>query len=280
MSTASPTGRRTRGWDASSSRPPPARTAETLLATERARRRAGGRGRRAQRARRAARPPAALPRSPSRAARGRADGRQDGATRAARRWSTSREVLLIGARAAHRARRLLGPRRRPRRRCAGASPTCSTACGSGARRDRPRHAGAGARRGARDRVAQPAVSAPRDARGCGAPPPAAPDRQPRGRPHARPPRGGGTATPAPDWSTQAKAEATAKATRRRLRTDLIAHMQAHASQSVRNTAELFTGNPPMLTLDATTKRSDSAGQGRGRPFVRSTGRCTTRSSGA
>jgi hypothetical protein len=69
-----------------------------------------------------------------------------------------------------------------------------------------------------------------------------------------------TATPAPDWSTQAKAEATAKATRRRLRTDLIAHMQSHASQSVRNTAELFTGNPPMLTLDATTKRSDSPAQ--------------------
>jgi len=67
-----------------------------------------------------------------------------------------------------------------------------------------------------------------------------------------------TATPAPDWSTQAKAEATAKATRRRLRTDLVAHMQAHASQTVRNTAELFTGTPSMLTLDAITKRSDSA----------------------
>jgi hypothetical protein len=67
-----------------------------------------------------------------------------------------------------------------------------------------------------------------------------------------------TATPAPDWSTQAKAEATAKATRRRLRTELIAHMQAHASQAVRNTAELFTGTPSMLTLDAITKRSDSA----------------------
>jgi hypothetical protein len=67
-----------------------------------------------------------------------------------------------------------------------------------------------------------------------------------------------TATPAPDWSTQAKAEATAKETRRRLRTELIAHMQAHSSQIVRNTAELFTGTPPMLTLDAITKRSDSA----------------------
>jgi hypothetical protein len=67
-----------------------------------------------------------------------------------------------------------------------------------------------------------------------------------------------TAAPAPDWSTQAKAEATAKETRKRLRGDLIRHMQAHSSLIVRNTAELFTGTPSLLTLDATTKRSDSA----------------------
>lgn len=67
-----------------------------------------------------------------------------------------------------------------------------------------------------------------------------------------------TATPAPDWSTQDKAEATATATRTRLRTELIPHMQSHAKLIIRNTADLFTGNPPVLTLDATTKRSDSA----------------------
>jgi hypothetical protein len=67
-----------------------------------------------------------------------------------------------------------------------------------------------------------------------------------------------TGTAAPDWSTQPKAEATAKATRTRLRTELIPHMQSHAKQVIRNTADLFTGSPPLLTLDATTKRSDSA----------------------
>jgi hypothetical protein len=67
-----------------------------------------------------------------------------------------------------------------------------------------------------------------------------------------------TGTPAPDWSTQDKAEATAKDTRKRIRGDLIKHMQAHSSVIVRNTVELFTGDAPLLTLDATTKRSDSA----------------------
>jgi hypothetical protein len=66
-----------------------------------------------------------------------------------------------------------------------------------------------------------------------------------------------TGAAAPDWSTQAKAEATAKATRTRLRTELLPHMQSHAKLVIRNTAELFAGNPPLLTLDATTKRSDS-----------------------
>lgn len=66
-----------------------------------------------------------------------------------------------------------------------------------------------------------------------------------------------TGTPAVDWSTQAKAEATATETRRRIRTDLVAHMKASGSLIVRNTVELFTGNPPLLTLEATTKRSDS-----------------------
>ena len=66
-----------------------------------------------------------------------------------------------------------------------------------------------------------------------------------------------TGPPAVDWSTQAKAEATATETHRRIRTDLVAHMKASASLIVRNTVELFTGNPPLLTLEPTTKRSDS-----------------------
>ena len=66
-----------------------------------------------------------------------------------------------------------------------------------------------------------------------------------------------TGAPAVDWSTQPKAEATATETRRRIRTDLLAHMRASGSLIVRNTVELFAGNPPLLTLEATTKRSDS-----------------------
>lgn len=61
----------------------------------------------------------------------------------------------------------------------------------------------------------------------------------------------------PDWSTQDKAEATAVATRTRLRTELLPHMVAHAEPMVRNTAEFFSGPRPLLTLDAITKRSDS-----------------------
>jgi hypothetical protein len=61
----------------------------------------------------------------------------------------------------------------------------------------------------------------------------------------------------PDTSTQDKAEATARATRTRLRTELIPHMVSHANPIVRNTAEFFTGPDPVLTVDATTKRSDS-----------------------
>jgi hypothetical protein len=64
-------------------------------------------------------------------------------------------------------------------------------------------------------------------------------------------------TPAPDWSTKDKAEATAAATRTRLRTELLPHMVGHANPMVRNTAEFFSGPNPVLTLDAITKRSDS-----------------------
>jgi hypothetical protein len=55
----------------------------------------------------------------------------------------------------------------------------------------------------------------------------------------------------PDTSTQDKAEATARATRTRLRTELIPHMAGHANPIVRNTAEFFTGPDPELTVDAT-----------------------------
>ena len=61
----------------------------------------------------------------------------------------------------------------------------------------------------------------------------------------------------PDWSTQDKAEATAKATRTRLRGELLPHMVGHANALVRNTAEFFSGASPLLKLDAITKRSDS-----------------------
>jgi hypothetical protein len=61
----------------------------------------------------------------------------------------------------------------------------------------------------------------------------------------------------PDWSTKDNAEATARATQKRLRTELLPHMVAHANPIVRNTAELFTGPSPLLKLDAITKRSDS-----------------------
>jgi hypothetical protein len=62
------------------------------------------------------------------------------------------------------------------------------------------------------------------------------------------------------WGTQASAQATAAATRTRLQTELITFMQSHSRRIVRNTAELFTGTSPLLTLDAITKRSDSAAQ--------------------
>lgn len=63
-----------------------------------------------------------------------------------------------------------------------------------------------------------------------------------------------------DWSTQANAQATAVATRTRLQTALIPYMQRHSRKIVRNTAELFTGATPLLTMDSITKRSDSAAQ--------------------
>ncbi len=62
------------------------------------------------------------------------------------------------------------------------------------------------------------------------------------------------------WNTPAIGQATATATRTRLRTQLIPYMQTHRRQIVRNTAELFTGSPPLLTMDAITKRSDSDAQ--------------------
>jgi hypothetical protein len=63
-----------------------------------------------------------------------------------------------------------------------------------------------------------------------------------------------------DWSTQANAQATAVATRTRLQTSLLPHMSNHSRKIVRNTAELFTGTSPLLTMDAITQRSDSAAQ--------------------
>jgi len=68
------------------------------------------------------------------------------------------------------------------------------------------------------------------------------------------------ANAAPDWSSQANAQATAQATRTRLITQLLPFMVTHSDQVVRNTAELFTGATPLLTMDAITKRSDSATQ--------------------
>ncbi len=64
----------------------------------------------------------------------------------------------------------------------------------------------------------------------------------------------------PDWSTPATAQATAQATRTRLITQLLPYMVTHTDQVVRNTADLFTGVTPLLTMDAITKRSDSAVQ--------------------
>jgi hypothetical protein len=63
--------------------------------------------------------------------------------------------------------------------------------------------------------------------------------------------------PTPDWSTQDKAEATAKATETRLKNELLPHMVAHAEPVVRNTAEFFSGPNPLLKLAPITKRSDS-----------------------
>jgi hypothetical protein len=74
-----------------------------------------------------------------------------------------------------------------------------------------------------------------------------------------PEAGGARARPArPDWSTQAKAEATAKATRARLYNELIPFMVAHKNPVIRNTAEFFTGAKPLLTMEPITQRSDSA----------------------
>ena len=69
-----------------------------------------------------------------------------------------------------------------------------------------------------------------------------------------------TGTPAPAWGTQAQAQATAQATLTLLTTRLLPFMSAHADPIVRNTAELFTGTPPMLTMSPITKRSDSPAQ--------------------
>ena len=60
------------------------------------------------------------------------------------------------------------------------------------------------------------------------------------------------------WGTQAQAEATAARTDARLRNDILPYMARHSRRIVRNTAELFTGSTPLLTLSAITKRSDSA----------------------
>jgi hypothetical protein len=68
-----------------------------------------------------------------------------------------------------------------------------------------------------------------------------------------------TAAPAhADWSSPANAQATAAATRNRLLTQLLPFMASHKDPIVRNTAELFTGTTPLLTMDAITKRPDSA----------------------
>ncbi len=69
-----------------------------------------------------------------------------------------------------------------------------------------------------------------------------------------------TGTPAPAWSTPTQAQATAQATLTLLTTKLLPFMSAHADPIVRNTAELFTGATPMLTMSPITKRSDSAAQ--------------------
>ena len=63
---------------------------------------------------------------------------------------------------------------------------------------------------------------------------------------------------AASWGTQAAAEATAAATRVRLGAPLLQHMSRHPQRTVRNTAELLGGSAPVVTLDAVTKRSDSA----------------------
>jgi hypothetical protein len=61
----------------------------------------------------------------------------------------------------------------------------------------------------------------------------------------------------PDTSTRDNAEQTARATQKRLRAELLPFMVAHANPVISNTAELFSGPTPMLTMDAITKRSDS-----------------------
>jgi hypothetical protein len=61
-----------------------------------------------------------------------------------------------------------------------------------------------------------------------------------------------------DWSTVAGAQATAAATRARLTSQLLPYMVSHRDPIVRNTAQLFTGTAPLLTMDAITKRPDSA----------------------
>jgi hypothetical protein len=74
-------------------------------------------------------------------------------------------------------------------------------------------------------------------------------------------QGAPAATAAPahaDWSNPANAQTTAAATRARLLTQLLPFMAAHRDPIVRNTAELFTGTTPLLTMDAITKRPDSA----------------------
>ena len=84
------------------------------------------------------------------------------------------------------------------------------------------------------------------------------------------------------WGTQAEAQATAHATRTLLTAQLLPYMQRHGRPIVRNTAELFTGASPLLTMGATTKRSDS-GAAAGQPDgarLRDAATATTPSSAA
>lgn len=66
-------------------------------------------------------------------------------------------------------------------------------------------------------------------------------------------------TPArPDWSTQGAAEATALATHNRVNNELLPYMAGHRDRLVRNTAEWYSGPAATMSVEAITKRSDSA----------------------